>query len=64
MSGQGFDVNNLLNMRQFYQSFPKRNAVRTVLSWTHYRTLMRVENTQARDCYLQKAISQSWSAFN
>ncbi|MCD1585896.1 DUF1016 N-terminal domain-containing protein [Halomonas sp. IOP_14] len=60
--GKGFDVRNLRNMRQFYQSFPKRNAVRTVLSWTHYRTLLRVENAQARDWYLHEAINQSWSA--
>ncbi|AJY48602.1 PDDEXK nuclease domain-containing protein [Halomonas sp. KO116] len=60
--GKGFDVRNLRNMRQFYQSFPKRNAVRTELSWTHYRTLLRVENAQARDWYLQEAINQSWSA--
>ncbi|WP_386081271.1 YhcG family protein [Vreelandella sp. F11] len=60
--GKGFDVRNLRNMRQFYQSFPKRNAVRTELSWTHYRTLLRVENPQARDWYLQEAINQSWSA--
>ncbi|MGE6779182.1 DUF1016 N-terminal domain-containing protein [Vreelandella titanicae] len=38
--GKGFDISHLRNMRQFYQSFPKRNAVRTVLSWTHYRTLL------------------------
>ncbi|UTD56935.1 PDDEXK nuclease domain-containing protein [Halomonas sp. MS1] len=60
--GKGFDVRNLRNMRQFYQSFPKRNAVRTELSWTHYRTLLRIENAQARDWYLHEAINQSWSA--
>ncbi|WP_193091826.1 PDDEXK nuclease domain-containing protein [Halomonas colorata] len=60
--GKGFDVRNLRNMRQFYQNYPKRNAVRTELSWTHYRTLLRVENAQARDWYLQEAINQSWSA--
>lgn len=60
--GKGFDVRNLRNMRQFYQSFPKRNAVRTELSWTHYRTLLRIDNAQARDWYLQEAINQSWSA--
>ena len=27
-------------MRMFYQAFPIRNAVRTELSWTHYRILM------------------------
>ncbi|MGY2464302.1 DUF1016 N-terminal domain-containing protein [Vreelandella sulfidaeris] len=44
-------------MRHFYQSFPKRNAVRTVLSWAHYRTLLRVKNTQARDWYLKETIN-------
>ncbi len=33
-----------------------RSAVRSELSWTHYRTLMRVDNTTARDWYLQKAV--------
>ncbi|WP_018918460.1 PDDEXK nuclease domain-containing protein [Vreelandella zhanjiangensis] len=60
--GKGFDVRNLRNMRQFYQNYSKRNAVRTELSWTHYRTLLRVENAQARDWYLQETINQSWSA--
>ena len=60
--GKGFDVRNLRNMRAFYQAFPIRNAVRTELSWTHYRTLLRVENANAREWYLQEAITQSWSA--
>jgi len=46
--GKGFDVRNLRNMRSFYAAYPNRNAVRTELSWTHYRTLLRVENTKAR----------------
>lgn len=37
--GKGFDVGNLRNMRQFYLNFPKRDAVRSELSWTHYRSL-------------------------
>ena len=40
--GKGFDVSNLRNMRQFYQLFPIRDAVRSELSWTHYRILMKV----------------------
>lgn len=60
--GKGFDVGNLRNMRQFYQTFSIRDAVRSELSWTHYRTLMRVDNVQARDWYLREAIAQSWSA--
>lgn len=35
--GKGFDTRNLRNMRAFYMEFPKWYAVRTELSWTHYR---------------------------
>lgn len=31
-------------MRQFYEAFPIRYALRTELSWTHYRLLIRVED--------------------
>lgn len=60
--GRGFDVSNLHNMRAFYQAFPKQDAVRLELSWTHYRTLIRVENRDARQWYLQESIEQNWSA--
>jgi len=60
--GKGFDVRNLRNMRAFYQAFPIRNALRTELSWTHYRTLLRIENPVARDWYLQETLNQNWSA--
>jgi len=60
--GKGFDTRNLRNMRSFYQAFPNWNAVRTNLSWTHYRSLIRIDKEQARQWYLEEAISQSWSA--
>ncbi len=60
--GRGFDERNLRNMRLFFQFFPIRNAVRTELSWTHYRVLLRVENPSAREWYLREAISQNWSS--
>ena len=60
--GKGFDTRNLRNMRSFYLMFQNWNAVRTELSWTHYRVLLRVENAHARDWYLQEAIEQNWSA--
>ncbi len=60
--GKGFDERNLRNMRLFYMKFPIRNAVRTELSWTHYRTLIRIENEQARQWYLSESIEQGWSA--
>lgn len=34
--GRGFNERNLRFMREFYSAFPKWNAVRSELSWTHY----------------------------
>lgn len=60
--GKGFDVRNLRNMRAFFQTFPIRYALRTELSWTHYRCLIRIDNPSAREWYEQEAITQGWSA--
>lgn len=49
-------------MRGFYLAFPIWNSVRTELSWTHYRNLLRVENETARFWYINEAISQNWSS--
>lgn len=45
---KGFDSRNLRNMRQFYTTFPIWDSVSTKLSWTHYRTLITIENQEAR----------------
>jgi predicted nuclease of restriction endonuclease-like (RecB) superfamily len=59
--GRGFDASNLRYMRLFYQAFPKRDALRHELSWTHYRTLLRVEEEPARLWYMKEAASQGWT---
>jgi len=62
--GKGFSVANLKNFRQFYLTFPnseKSYALRSQLTWTHYRLIMRVESPTAREYYLQEAATQSWS---
>jgi len=60
--GKGFDDRNLRNMRAFYLSFPIWNAVRTELSWTHYRLMLRVSEAKARDWYMNEAATQNWSS--
>lgn len=48
--GKGFSLANLKNCRQFFLTFPEFEtgyAVRSQLPWTHYRLIMRVENSQA-----------------
>ena len=59
--GKGFDERNLRHMRAFFQGSPIWNAVRTELSWTHYRTLLRVDGEQARHWYMNEAADQNWS---
>lgn len=59
--GKGFDTTNLRHMRGFFLAFPIRDALRRELSWTHYRTLLRVDNDQARQWYMREAASQSWT---
>lgn len=60
--GKGFDESNLRNIRYFYLCYPKRDALRHELSWTHYRILMRVEKPQARSFYEIECIKNNWSA--
>ncbi len=59
--GKGYTVRNLNNMRAFYVAFPNWNALRTNLSWTHYRLLLKVEDEKARDFYLYECAKSNWS---
>ncbi len=60
--GKGFDESNLRNIRSFYLAYPKRDALRHELSWTHYRILMRVGKPEARSFYAIECINNNWSA--
>jgi predicted nuclease of restriction endonuclease-like (RecB) superfamily len=60
--GKGFDVSNLRYMRLFFQAFPMCDALRHTLSWTHYRLLLRVNSSQARQWYMNEAAEQNWSS--
>ena len=59
--GKGFTTTNLKYMRQFYLTFQKSHALSDQLSWTHYRLLMRVENENARNFYIEECIKSNWS---
>jgi predicted nuclease of restriction endonuclease-like (RecB) superfamily len=61
--GKGFSVANVWNFRQFYLTFPENEilyAVRRELTWTHYRSIMRVDNPDARKYYITEAANQNW----
>ena len=58
--GKGYDERNLNNMRAFYFAFPIWNAVRTELSWTHYRILSRIQKAEYRMQYIIHSIDNNW----
>ena len=64
--GKGFDDRNLRYCRQFYLCFPDKeliwNARVPNLTWSHFRSLLRVSDEKARLWYLHEASRESWSS--
>ncbi|WP_026969512.1 PDDEXK nuclease domain-containing protein [Algoriphagus terrigena] len=60
--GSGFSIRQLEMCRQFYRSFPITNALRSQFSWTHYRTLIRIDNSDKREFYIAEAVKNNWTA--
>ena len=64
--GKGFDSSSLYKYARFYKLFPEiLDSVSPesypILSWTHYRILLQVDNTDARNWYMKEAAQQTWS---
>ena len=59
--GSGFTRVNLFYMRRFYLAFPKVHTLCKQLSWSHYRTLLAVEDEKARQYYLDECVKSHWS---
>ncbi len=60
--GRGFAEVSLQNMRRFYLAYPISSALRRELTWTHYRTLMRLDTDERRAFYERMAITGRWSS--
>lgn len=60
--GTGFSVRNLQQMKKFYVMFPNTNALRSQLTWTHYRALLRIKEDAARNWYMEECIKSGWSS--
>ncbi|MGL4941923.1 MAG: PDDEXK nuclease domain-containing protein [Thermoguttaceae bacterium] len=59
--GNGFTPANLRYMRQLFLCFPICHALRDKLTWTHYRTLLKVQNEAAREFYITECVRENWS---
>ena len=60
--GGAFSTRNLIYIRQFYRSFPITNALRSQLSWTHYRTLSSIDSIEKREFYIEETVKNNWTA--
>ena len=60
--GSGFSIRILELARQFYRTFPIANALRSQLSWTQYRLLIRIENESKREFYIAEATKNNWTS--
>ena len=63
--GLSFSLRNLQYYRKFYVLFPNREIVNACvhnLTWTHFRSLLRVSDENARLWYLNEATKENWSS--
>ena len=62
--GTGFSIANIKNCRQLYVTFPQDSFGYSMIGkvhWSHLRTIMRLENAEERDFYLQETATECWS---
>ena len=60
--GSGFSVRQLERYRQFYRQFPNASTLRTQFSWSHYKSLLSIENPDKKEFYIAEASKNNWSA--
>lgn len=60
--GTGFSARNLAWFRQFYKSFPIVSALRTQLGWSHYKSLLSLNNEDKVSFYSEETIKNNWTA--
>jgi predicted nuclease of restriction endonuclease-like (RecB) superfamily len=59
--GEGFSANNLWRMKDLYIVFPILDALRQELTWTHYRTLVKIDNADKRAFFIAESIKNAWN---
>ena len=61
LSDKKYSYRNLMNMRKFYLRFknPKLNALRSQLSWSHYRELLSIKDDDKIEYYISNALANN-----
>ena len=62
--GRGFTRANLFHMLHFFETFPDRKIVYSLsgqLSWTHFRNIIYIKDSLAREFYTEMCRLERWS---
>lgn len=59
--GSGFSKRQIELFRQFYRAFPIANAMRSQLSWTHYKLIIRLDSQDKIDFYIAETVKNNWN---
>lgn len=63
--GKGFDRGSIYRYIRFFEMYPEIVATAwqqsRILSWSHYRILLQVDDSDAREWYEKEAVEQNWS---
>ena len=59
--GSGFGERQLKFCRQFYNTYPIGNALRSQLNWSQYRMLIQIPDPDKREYYELEAVNEGWS---
>ncbi|CAN1574511.1 YhcG, N-terminal [Flavobacteriaceae bacterium] len=59
--GSGYSKRQIELFRQFYRTFPIANALRSQLSWTHYKLIIRLDSQDKIDFYIAETVKNNWN---
>lgn len=59
--GSGFGERQLNFCRQFYNTYPIVNALRSQLNWSQYRMLIQIPDPDKREYYELEAVNEGWT---
>jgi len=60
--GSGYSYRQLYLFLQFHKAFPIVNTVCSQLNWSQYKLLIRIEDEDKREFYINESVKNLWSA--
>lgn len=59
--GRGFSRSNVIYMRLLYLKYPKSQTLSDQLTWSHYISLLMIDDDLERSFYEKQCVREKWS---